>query len=38
MSGDTSSTKDMFIMTHDWVFDYIGANTAVETRTNGILK
>ena len=38
MSGDTSSAEDVFIMTHGCIFDDIGANTTVKTRTNGILK
>ena len=38
MFGDTGSTKYMFIMAHDWIFDDIGTNTTVQTRTNGILK
>jgi hypothetical protein len=38
MSGDANSTKDVFILTHDRIFDDIGADTAVKTRTNGILE
>jgi hypothetical protein len=38
MSGDTSSTKDVFIMTRDWVFDDIGANTTVKTLADNLLK
>ena len=38
MSGDTSSTKDMFIMTHGRVFDDIGANTTVKTLADDLFK
>ena len=38
MSGDAGSTKYMFIMAHDWIFDDIGTNTTMQARTNRILK
>ena len=38
ISGNTGSTKYMFIMTHDWIFDDIGTNTTVLAGTNRILK
>ena len=38
MSGDTCSAKDVFIMTRDWVFDDVGANTTVKTLADNLLK
>ncbi len=39
MSGDTSSTEQMFIMTtHDGIFENIRTNNTVKTLANNMFK
>ncbi len=39
MSGDTSSTEQMFILrTHDGIFDNVGTNNTVQSLADNLFK